>query len=157
MIIHFFNYHYAFTPSLIGIVGFNYATFIRNSDNNFADYYAGVIWGTWKLDVTYDPKYSGFDEKMLYAKLSKSLYLSPTTYLLGHVGEIVFSDNFLAQSSNYQDYRVGLGFNLEGLNTEIAYTNTLNHRLFFDNKISDKDAAVTISISKTFGLITDKK
>jgi uncharacterized protein (TIGR02001 family) len=153
----FLSYTKTLNETITGSLSINYYSLMRNSSASTLEYSGYISMGTLRFDTSYSPKYSGVDLALWYSKLSKRLYVSETSYFLAHIGSVVYSDNQLVQSSNYQDYRLGVGFTIEGIATEIAYTNTMNRRLFATDTVSTKDAAVTITVSKTFDLLPPTK
>lgn len=150
----FLSYSKNLSENLSIGAGLNYFSFFKNSNTNMIEYAANITYQGFRIDSGYAPNYSGTTISLLYSKLSKRIALLKNLYIDTHIGYAKFGSPESAGISNYYDYKAGFSITTAyNVNLGVAYTNTLDRKNLITNEVSDKDGAVTISLSSTFDLM----
>lgn len=151
----FLSYIKPWSEDLVTSVGVNRFQFLKNSTSSMNEVAASVSYKIVKLDVSHSPNYSNIDSSLTYSKISSKIPLTNNFLALAHVGYSAFSQGPLVDSDlNYLDYRLGVGIVDKDFSLEISYTNTLNRKDAFSRQVENKDQAMSINFSKTFGIFS---
>ncbi len=134
-------------------ISINYYGYIKNTSNNEVEYATSVAYKSLKYDLSYVNDYSGSGTSSTYNKITIKPYIVPDKlYVNTHLGYAYYSQNIKVMESNYFDYIIGIGYNVDQFTVDLYYSNTFDRKLLYTNTIAKKDASITVSVSKTFNL-----
>lgn len=133
---------------------FNNFNYLNNPVNNTLDVAAHVTYQDWKLNLS-ATRMPGWDTNLGYAQVAYTPVLSENIMLTSHIGYSA-TDNTGWGYSNYADYKVGAAYMIDGWYTELYYTNTLGRVNYATGRAIDTDAALTLTVAKTFDILTER-
>lgn len=145
-----------FTDSLTMGLGYNYYSFIKNVDNDSAEWAVSLTYQKLTLTNGYTDRFSGVDtnQNRTVAAFKPELFKKDNNSLVAdlRVGYNAFCNPVAVATSSYYDYLTGLVFNVDGLTAEIAYTNTFNRTNLITSQYSKTDGTFTVMLSKTLSI-----
>jgi uncharacterized protein (TIGR02001 family) len=105
--------------------GVAYSAFSASRDYDYGEVYAGITSSDFNARVHYSPDYFGFGGGSLYGEMNGTHRLGGGLTLLGHIGVLVpvgdGDDRYASTVRNPVDARAGLGFEMAGLNVQVAW------------------------------------
>lgn len=144
------------TDSLTFGLGYNYYSFVKNVDNDSAEWTSVFTYKKLSLTNGYTDRFSGVDtnQNRTVVTFKPEVFKKDANSLVAdlRVGHNYFCNPTAVATSSYYDYLVGLIFNVDGFSSEIAYTNTFNRTNLITNQYSKTDGTFTVSLSKTLSI-----
>lgn len=133
--------------------GYNYYSFIKNIDNDSSEIATTVTYEKLNWTNGYTDKFSGVDTNQNRSVVSFKPEVYKNVVLDFRVGYNYFKNPTAVATSNYYDFLTGVIFNVDGVTTEVAYTNTFNRINLITEQYSKTDGTFTVVLSKTLSIL----
>jgi len=136
-----------------GEVGVDYSLFTRTHGYDYPEAYAGFTSGNLSGRLFYTPRYFGRFGDAIYGELNFAQPLGDRVRIVVHAGALHSkSYNTYGESSGQStfDARVGVGFDIDSFNLEVAWVGLSNAESAYPFAGSGRPNGVVFSVSRSF-------